>query len=86
MADGPTGSDLELEVLLADEQTFPPPPEFTAQANANDPAIYQQADEDFEGWWESWAKRLEWAGPWGTRSWIGTRRAKWFVDGKLKMS
>ena len=33
-----TDSPRELEVLLADEQTFDPPPEFTAQANASDPA------------------------------------------------
>ena len=63
MPDG-TASDSELEVLLADDRTYPPPPEFTAQANASDPAIYEEAERDSEGWWESWARELEWAEPW----------------------
>ena len=34
MPDGtPQTGERELEVLLADEETFPPPPEFTAQAS-----------------------------------------------------
>ena len=41
MADG---QPAELEVLLGDEQSFDPPPEFTAQANASDPAIYEEAE------------------------------------------
>jgi len=37
MADGtPAAGERELEVLLSDEETFPPPPEFNAQANAPD--------------------------------------------------
>ena len=47
----------ELEVLLADEHIFDPPPEFTAQANASDPAIYDEAERDPEAWWESWAQQ-----------------------------
>ena len=43
MADG---QPAELEVLLADEHVFDPPPEFTAQANASDPAIYDEAERD----------------------------------------
>jgi acetyl-CoA synthetase len=58
MPDGVTGEQ-EIEVLLGDEQTFPPPEEFTAQANAADPSIYDEAERDPEGWWESWAKELD---------------------------
>src|SRR5690349_17436984 len=61
MPDGTPAIEPELEVLLSDEETFPPPPEFTAQANASDPAIYEQAESDPEGWWESWARQLDWA-------------------------
>jgi len=85
MPDG-TASDGELEVLLADDRTYPPPPEFTAQANANDPAIYEQADADFEGWWESWARELEWAEPWARVLDWNPPWAQWFVDGKINAS
>ena len=77
---------LELEVLLDEEPTFHPPPEFTAQANANDPAIYERGRRDFEAWWESWARELEWAEPWARVLDWNPPWAKWFVDGKLNAS
>jgi acetyl-CoA synthetase len=76
----------ELEVLLADEQVFDPPPEFTAQANASDPAIYDDAERDPEGWWESWARKLDWAEPWERVLDWKPPWAKWFVGGKLNVS
>src|SRR4029079_4707110 len=54
------GSDGGLDVLLRTEQTFPPPPEFAAQANASDPGIYERAAADPEAWWGSWAEKLGW--------------------------
>ena len=50
-----TAEERDLEVLLKTEDRFPPPPEFAEQANANDPAIYDEAERDFEAWWASWA-------------------------------
>ena len=38
------------------DKIFPPPPEFAAQANADDPGIYARAAEDFEGYWADWAR------------------------------
>ncbi|MBM3668186.1 MAG: acetate--CoA ligase [Actinobacteria bacterium] len=77
----------ELDVLLETEQTFPPPPEFAAQANANDPAIYEQAAADPEGWWASWAERLEWIAPYEqVLDWSDPPFAKWFVGGRLNAS
>src|SRR4051794_23862030 len=78
--------DLELEVLLQDELTFAPPPEFAAQANVSDPGLYERADADFEAWWEEWAKTLEWAEPWSRVLDWSPPWAKWFVDGKLNAS
>ncbi len=80
------GQAAELEVLLGDEQVFDPPPEFTAQANASDPAVYEQADRDPEGWWESWARKLDWAEPWSEVLDWNPPWAKWFVGGKLNVS
>jgi acetyl-CoA synthetase len=77
----------ELDVLLQTEQTFPPPPEFAAEANASDPEIYERADADHETWWASWAEKLEWIEPWSqVLDWSEAPFAKWFVGGKLNAS
>ncbi len=77
----------EMDVLLKTEQTFPPPEEFAAQANAGDPAIYEQAAADPEKWWASWADQLEWIEPYDeVLDWSDPPFAKWFVGGKLNAS
>src|SRR4029450_4278804 len=77
----------ELDVLLRTEQTFPPPPEFAAQANASDPGIYERADADPETWWASWAEKLKWTKPWSQGlDWSDPPFAKWFVGGTLNAS
>jgi acetyl-CoA synthetase len=82
-----TAQGSELEVLLETEQTFEPPPEFAAQANASDPSIYERADADPETWWASWAEKLEWIEPWDeVLDWSDPPFAKWFVGGKLNAS
>jgi acetyl-CoA synthetase len=85
-----TGADHEggeLDVLLETERTFPPPPEFVAQANASDPAIYERAAADPEAWWASWAEKLEWIEPWSeVLDWSEPPFAKWFVGGRLNVS
>src|SRR5688572_30045116 len=80
-------SESELDVLLETERTFPPPEEFAKQANANDPAIYEQADADPEKWWASWADKLEWIEPYEqVLDWSDPPFAKWFAGGKLNAS
>ena len=87
MAEGADESGGELDVLLHTEQTFPPPPEFAAQANASDPGIYERAAADPETWWASWAEKLEWIEPWSqVLDWSDPPFAKWFVGGKLNAS
>src|SRR4051812_26555488 len=76
----------DLEVLLREEETFPPPDDFAEQANASDPSIYDEAEKDFEGWWESWAKKLDWFEPWQTVLEWNPPWAKWFKEGKLNAS
>ncbi|MGH2955738.1 MAG: acetate--CoA ligase [Solirubrobacterales bacterium] len=85
--DGHGGAQSELDVLLETERTFPPPEEFAEQANANDPKIYEEAEADPEGWWASWAEKLEWIEPWReVLDWSDPPWAKWFVGGKLNAS
>jgi acetyl-CoA synthetase len=77
----------EIDVLLETEQTFDPDPEFAAQANAQDPGVYERADADPEAWWASWAEKLEWIEPWSqVLDWSDPPHAKWFVGGKLNVS
>jgi acetyl-CoA synthetase len=76
----------DLEVLLTDEDRFPPPPEFVAQANFADPAVYDEAERDFEAWWERWAGKLDWFEPWQTVLEWDPPWAKWFQEGRLNAS
>ena len=78
--------ELDLEVLLKDEERFAPPPEFVEQANFSDPAVYDEAERDFEAWWERWAKELDWFEPWQTVLEWDAPWAKWFQEGKLNAS
>ncbi len=76
-----------IDVLLKTEQTFPPPPEFAADANASDPGIYERADSDPEAWWGSWAEKLDWIEPFDeVLDWTDPPWAKWFAGGKLNVS
>ena len=34
------------EALLQEDRTYPPPPDFAAQANIADPAVYDEARRD----------------------------------------
>jgi len=75
-----------LEQLL-DVERFEPPEEFRAHALLNDPAIYDEADADFEGFWERQAAELDWFEPWGrVLDWSSPPFAKWFIGGKLNAS
>ncbi len=75
-----------LEALSFEERTFPAPPEFAARANVSDPAVYQEAERDFEGFWAKRAADFHWAKPWTTVLEWDVPYAKWFVGGKLNIS
>jgi acetyl-CoA synthetase len=86
MSDQQGGSG-DLDVLLQTEQTFPPPPDFAAQANASDPEIYERASDDPDAWWGSWAEKLEWIEPWDeVLDWSEPPFAKWFAGGRINVS
>jgi acetyl-CoA synthetase len=85
MADAPA-EERDLEVLLKDEERFEPPEDFAAKANVSDPSVYDEAERDFEAWWEKWAKALDWFEPWQTVLEWDPPFAKWFKEGKLNAS
>src|ERR1700733_10468194 len=78
--------DRELAALL-DVETFDPPPEFREQALLNDPAVYEQAAEDPQGWWVAQAEQLDWFQKW-TRVLDDDDPPfyKWFTGGPLNLS
>ncbi|MEA2398883.1 MAG: acetyl-CoA synthetase [Thermoleophilaceae bacterium] len=86
MAEQATEEREDLEVLLRDEDRFSPPEEFVKQANFSDPAIYEEAEADFEAWWEKWAKKLDWFEDWQTVLEWNPPWAKWFKEGKINAS
>jgi acetyl-CoA synthetase len=75
-----------LSNLSREERRFPPPPEFTAQANVTE-AAYAEAAADRLGFWATQARRLTWGRPWDTvLDWSNAPFAKWFVGGKLNVA
>ncbi len=68
------------------DQSFTPSREFTAQANASDPAIYDRAAADPEAFWAGYASKLQWIEPWSQILEWNPPHAQWFVGGKLNVS
>jgi acetyl-CoA synthetase len=82
----PSPREKSLSALLDERRTFPPPDEFRSRAAWNDPAIYERAAKDPEGFWAEEATHLDWFAPWQkvlewTAPW-----AKWFVGAKLNVT
>ena len=75
-----------IEALLSEERRFPPSQEFIDQANVSDPDVYQRADADYEGFWESWAEELHWFEKWDKVLQWDPPFAQWFLGGKTNIS
>jgi acetyl-CoA synthetase len=82
----PSPSDKSLAALLDERRTFPPSEEFRRRAGWNDPAIYDRAAKDPEGFWAEQAKNLEWFQPYQRVLEWNVPWAKWFVGGKLNIT
>jgi acetyl-CoA synthetase len=87
---GLDAEELELEHELAsvlDVERFEPPAEFRERARLNDPAIYAEADADWQGWWARQASELDWFREWDTvLDDSNPPFYKWFVGGQLNVS
>jgi acetyl-CoA synthetase len=78
--------DRELAELL-DVERFEPPPGFREQALLKDPAIYDEAARDPQGWWARQAEELHWFRPWDTvLDESNPPFYKWFLGGTLNVS
>jgi acetyl-CoA synthetase len=79
--------DESIEVMLAADETFSPPPGFAEGSRFSDPAIYEEASRDPEAWWARWAAELEWFEPWETvLEWSDPPHARWFDGGRINAS
>ena len=82
MTETRSDSSSAIDALLLEERTYPPPPEFAAQANAQ-PEIYER---DFEELWETEAReRVTWFEPFTKLYEWEPPYAKWYLGGKLNV-
>lgn len=90
MADTAAGDgaslEQELDAMLEIER-FDPPAEFSRKALLSDPAVYEEAARDPQGWWARQAESLDWFERWD-RVLDDTDPPfyKWFTGGKLNAS
>ncbi|MDO8211931.1 acetate--CoA ligase [Conexibacter sp. CPCC 206217] len=76
----------ELEAMLEIER-FDPPAEFRRQALLSDPAVYEEAARDPQGWWARQAANLDWFEPWdAVLDDSDPPFYKWFTGGRLNAS
>src|SRR5438309_2800514 len=78
-----TGS---IDALLQEDRRYPPSEEFKAQANWNDPSIYQRAEADPEAFWAEQAQAIDWFKPWDKVLEWEVPWAKWFVGAEVNAS
>src|ERR687889_728029 len=64
------------------ERVYDPPEEFAKNANIQDPEIWDKAAEDYEAFWESWAKEWHWFQEWDQVWNWDPPFVQWFVGGK----
>ncbi|MCA8978910.1 MAG: acetate--CoA ligase [Planctomycetes bacterium] len=81
----------QIESILHEDRSFPPPAEFAAAARLSDVAEYQRlyrlSIDHPERYWDGVAKELPWIEPWTkVLDWSDAPVAKWFIGGKLNAS
>ncbi len=76
----------DIDVLLQENRSFPPPADFAAKAHINTPVLQQEAAENPEAFWAREAATLDWIEPWKQVLEWTPPHAKWFTGGKLNVS
>jgi acetyl-CoA synthetase len=76
-----------IDDLMLENRKFPPSGEFKKQALLTDTSFYDDADEDYQGFWARQADDLlTWTTDWNTICEWELPYAKWFVGGQLNVS
>ncbi len=76
----------EIDALLHEDRAFPPSEAFAATAHVQDASVRERAAQDPEGFWEGFARELEWQRPWSKVLEWTPPHARWFVDGQINVS
>ena len=76
-----------IDDLMLENRKFPPSDEFKRQALVADTSLYDEAAEDYQGFWaRQAADLLTWSTEWSTICEWDLPYAKWFVGGQLNVS
>jgi acetyl-CoA synthetase len=76
-----------IEDLYLEERSYPPSEDFKKQALVTGAELYDEADQDYQGFWaREAASLLDWAEDWHTILEWNLPFAKWFVGGKLNVA
>jgi len=79
-----------IDSILQEQRSFPPPPEFSRQAHIKSleeyERIYKESVENPEKFWAGIARELHWFKPWDKVLEWNAPWAKWFVGGQINMS
>jgi acetyl-CoA synthetase len=76
----------DIDVLLTETRSFPPPENFRARAFINSESVRAEASRDPEAYWAKMAGTLEWIAPWTQVLDWKPPHAQWFIGGKLNVS
>ncbi|MGD2068405.1 MAG: acetate--CoA ligase [Gemmatimonadota bacterium] len=74
-----------MDVLLHEDRTFPPSDAFREAAHVSDPSVFEEADAEFEAFWERQAEELHWFERWDRVLEWEPPNAKWFPGGRLNV-
>ena len=87
MSDDHETTGATIEDYLLEDRMFPPPASFKEQSLVAGTQLYDEANEDYEGFWARQAVALlDWRKDWETVLDWQLPFAKWFVGGKLNVS
>src|ERR671932_1340367 len=75
-----------IEALFLEDRKLPPPDDFKKQALVTDTSLYDEANEDWQGFWAQQALALDWYDEWDTILEWKLPFAKWFIGGTLNVS
>ncbi len=75
-----------IDALLSEKRVFDPSEEFKRNALWNDPAVYDRAAADPEGFWAEQAEALDWFRKWDRVMDWKPPWVNWFAGGKLNAS
>ncbi|HVE45809.1 MAG TPA: acetate--CoA ligase [Acidimicrobiales bacterium] len=75
-----------IESFSSEDRRFPPRASFQQHALVTDESLYDEAREDWQGFWARQAEALDWYDEWGTVCDWQLPFARWFDGGTLNVS